>query len=214
MTSKAAMAKLLLESGVANFKPDDPFKHISGMIAPMYMDHRVLLSQPEVRKKICKRLDSLIREKHRTVDIVIGQANAGIPWAAWLSASLNLPMAYVRKQTKRHGQKNRIEGTVRPGSKAIIIEDVINTGGSVLKTAQYIRQAGSTALGVVTIFSYEGNAITGNFKDAAIPYEALTDFPTLIDVALTRGYLSEESASKIRDWADDPAGWGKRMGFA
>lgn len=213
MTSKTAMAKLLLESGVVTFRPDEPFKHMSGILAPMYMDHRVLLSQPEARKKICKHMDTLIKERYRSVNIVVGQANAGIPWAAWLAAGLNLPMAYVRKQTKRHGQKNRIEGTLKAGSKAVIIEDVINTGGGVLRTAQQIRQAGSTALAVITIFSYEGAAIAANFKKADVPYHTLTDFPTLLEVATTRGYLSENSAEKVLDWAKEQRGWGKRMGF-
>ena len=69
-------------------------------------------------------LQHLIQEKFPDAEVVAGTATAGIPHAAWVAQKLGLPMIYIRDKAKGHGKENLIEGTVKPGQKVIVIEDL------------------------------------------------------------------------------------------
>lgn len=213
MTTDAAIAEILLERGATTLRPDEPFRYTSGILSPIYNDLRVLLSYPDERKKIAKLLEKQARENFKKIDSIAGTATAGIPWAAWLAASMNVPMVYVRHRAKRHGQKNQIEGVLEPGSKTLVVEDLVSTGQSALGSVHAIRRAGSEPLGVVGIFTYQMEEAVTAFKKARMPLYTLTNFRTLVNVAERKGQISSESRDKVLEWAADPAGWGKKMGL-
>ena len=87
--------------------------------------------------------------------IIAGTATAGIPHAAWVADILELPMVYVRSSAKGHGRSRQIEGKISRGDKAIIIEDLISTGGSSLNAAAALRSEEIDVTGIVSIFTYE-----------------------------------------------------------
>jgi orotate phosphoribosyltransferase len=209
----ATIAKLLLDTGVATFRPDEPFRFNSGILSPIYMDNRVLISHPAERKQISKALEDLARANYHHFDTLAGTATAGIPWAAWIASHTNLPMVYVRDRAKRHGQKNQIEGTLAPGAATIVIEDLVSTGNSCLNAAHAIQRAGGQPLAVVAIFTYQMEVSRDAFAEAGIPLHTLTNFRTLTDMAVKQGIVGAESQERVLDWAADPAGWGKRAGF-
>ncbi|MSU75871.1 orotate phosphoribosyltransferase [Patescibacteria group bacterium] len=213
MKNDAVIAEILLERGATTLQPDEPFRYTSGIVSPIYNDLRVLLSYPDDRKKISKLLEKQARENFKGIDAIAGTATAGIPWAAWLAAAMNVPMVYVRQRAKRHGQKNQIEGVLKPGSKTLIIEDLVSTGQSALGSVHAIRRAGSEPLGVVGIFTYQMEEAVKAFKKAQTPLYTLTNFRTLVSVAERKGQLSSDSRDKVLEWASDPAGWGKKMGL-
>lgn len=213
MRTDAAIAEILLERGATTLRPDEPFRYTSGILSPIYNDLRVLLSYPDDRKKISKLLEKQARENFQKIDAVAGTATAGIPWAAWLGASLNLPMVYIRNRAKRHGQKNQIEGVLEPGSQTLVVEDLISTGQSSLGSVHAIRRAGSEPLGVVGIFTYQMAEAVKAFQKADVPLYTLTNFRTLVSVAERKGQLSGESRDNVLEWAENPAEWGKKMGL-
>ena len=63
-------------------------------------------------------------------------------------------MGYVRSGSKDHGRKNQIEGKMDPGTKVVVVEDLISTGGSVLEVVNVLREAGAEVLGIASIFTY------------------------------------------------------------
>jgi orotate phosphoribosyltransferase len=86
-----------------------------------------------------------------------------------------LPAFYVRKTQKDHGMKKLIEGdkSMRPGMPVVLLEDVVTTGGSTLRAAQTLRDAGLDPVGVVVVVDrLEGAAQA--LGDAKLPYVALT----------------------------------------
>lgn len=212
--TETAIAKILLERGAVTLQPDEPFTYSSGIISPIYTDNRVLISYPEDRKKISGALERLARENFGRVDALAGTATAGITWTAWLGAGMNLPIVYVRGRAKRHGQKNQIEGVLKPGSKTVVVDDLISTGQSALGSVGAVRRAGSEPLGVVAIFTYQMESAVTGFKKAVVPLYALTNFRTLVDVAERQGQLTAESRDRVLEWALEPTGWGKKMGFS
>lgn len=213
MKPSTAIAKLLLELGAVNLRPDEPFKYSSGILSPIYTDNRVLISYPDARKKISIALEELARTNLRDIEAVAGTATAGIPWAAWVAAEFNLPMVYVRSKAKSHGQQNQIEGVLDGGARTVVVEDLISTGGSCLNAADAVRTAGAEPLAVIAIFTYGMKTARDGFAAKDLPLYTLTDFETLVGVALQEGRITDESHAKVLEWAADPAEWGKKMGF-
>lgn len=117
-------------------------------------------------------------------------------------------MAYIRDKAKGHGKQNQIEGLIRPGQKVVVIEDLISTGGSSLKAAMAVREAGAEPLAVFAIFSYELEKAEQAFRDAGIPLHTLSRYTALIETALDRGVIQAADLDVLASWLVNPAGWG------
>lgn len=205
---KKEIAEALLEIEAVSLQPDQPFTWSSGLKSPIYCDNRLTLSYPAVRRKVAKGLKTLITEHFPEAEMIAGTATAGIPHAAWVSELLDLPMTYVRSKAKGHGKGNQIEGKVSVGQKAVVVEDLISTGGSVIEAVDALREAGCEVLGVVSIFTYELEKGTQNLNSANITAYSLTDFTTLANIAEEKGLINKESLISLAEWRRDPAEWG------
>jgi orotate phosphoribosyltransferase len=201
------IAAHLLEIGAVFLQPNEPFTWSSGLKSPIYCDNRMTLSFPQVRKEIAKGLSELIKIHYPDVEVIAGTATAGIPHAAWVSDVLNSPMCYVRSKAKAHGKGNQIEGKVVKGQKVVVIEDLISTGGSAITAAEALREAGCEVLGIVAIFSYQLPAATASLEAANISAHTLTDYPTLINVALEKNVVSENDIESLKSWRENPVDW-------
>ena len=202
---KKHIAAHLLEIGAVFLRPNDPFTWSSGLKSPIYCDNRLTLSYPAVRKEIAQGLSQLIKTHFKEVDVIAGTATAGIPHAAWVSDLLDLPMCYVRSKAKGHGKGNQIEGKITEGQKVVIVEDLISTGGSAIMAALALREAGCEVLGVVSIFTYGLEAGVTKLADANIKAYALSDYPSLVEVALEKNVISNDDFDKLESWRKDPS---------
>ncbi|CAH0346922.1 orotate phosphoribosyltransferase [Bacillus sp. CECT 9360] len=206
---KHSIAEHLLEIEAVYLQPNNPFTWASGIKSPIYCDNRLTLSYPEIRSKIAKGLQVLITEHFPDAEVIAGTATAGIPHAAWVSDLLNLPMCYVRSKPKGHGKGNQIEGKAAPGQKVVVVEDLISTGGSVIEAVKALRENGCNVLGVVSIFSYELQKGKEQLNSEGILAYSLSDYTTLIEVAVKHGYIEESDLEKLNKWRGNPAdtGW-------
>jgi orotate phosphoribosyltransferase len=136
--------------------------------------------------------------------MIAGAATGGVPHATLLSDRLGLPMSYVRSKPKGHGKGNQIEGRAEKGQKVVIIEDLISTGGSVINVARALKQAGCEVLGVLSIFTYGFDKAKTAFADEGITYSSLTDYETLINVAVEEGFVTEAEILKLQAWRKNP----------
>ena len=116
-------------------------------------------------------------------------------------------MCYVRSKAKGHGKGNQIEGRVARGQKVVVIEDLISTGGSVITAVQALREAGCNVLGVVSIFTYGLEKGKQLLQEAEIDSFSLTDFPALIEAAISAGYVSADDQDSLLLWRKDPVNW-------
>lgn len=204
---KHIIAERLLEINAVALKPNDPFTWTSGLRSPIYCDNRLTLSFPAVRREIAAGLQQLILENFPEAEVIAGTATAGIPHAAWVSERMDLPMCYVRSKAKGHGKGNQIEGKVEQGQKVVVVEDLISTGGSVITAVQALREAGCVVLGVVSIFTYGLQKGKEAFEQADIKSLSLTNFPTLVEVAVEKGYVSEVDQESLLLWSNNPTEW-------
>ena len=199
MTDAATIARDLLRIEAVKLQPDAPFTWASGIESPIYTDNRVALAYPEVRTRIADGLAALVG-KYEQVDVIVGVATAGIPHAALVADRLDLPMAYVRSSAKRHGRQNRIEGKLEAGQRAIVIEDLISTGGSSLEAVEAVREVGAEVLATLAIFTYGFDAAGARFAEAHCPLHTLSDYPTLVAEARALNKVSESQLSMLSDW--------------
>mgnify|MGYP001162074062 FL=1 len=205
----ARIADDLLATGAVTLRPDEPFIWASGLKAPIYCDNRITISHPDVRERIAEGFAAAIRGRFPDTEVIAGAATGGIPHAAWVSQKLNLPMVYVRSKPKDHGRQNRIEGVLKPGQKTVVIEDLVSTGGSSLKVAEAVREAGGVVLAVLAIFSYRLPRADEAFQAAGIPLLTLTDYDVLLERAVSGGRIGRDQLELLRAWRRDPERYGR-----
>lgn len=201
------LALSLLEINAVILRPEEPFTWSSGWNSPIYCDNRLTLRYPELRKRICRAFVEIIEKEFSDVEVVTGTATAGIPYAAWVAESLDKPLAYVRAKAKAYGLGNQIEGGVDKGQSTLVIEDLISTGGSAMSVIEALKFIGADVRAVLTIFTYGFNKANFRFEKAGIPVFALTDYTTLIEVAVDKGFIKPENLETLNAWRVDPERW-------
>ena len=206
-TFSRELAKSLLDIDAVILRPNTPFTWASGWNSPIYCDNRLTLRYPELRASISKVFSDFIIEEFGDTDVITGTATAGIPHAAWVAQNLNKPMAYIRARAKSYGLGNQIEGGVDKGQSTIVIEDLISTGGSVLSVAEALEFVGANVQAILSIFTYGFDRSTSKFEEKNIPFYTLTDYTTLIDVALEAGKVDPEDLELLNNWRKSPATW-------
>ncbi|MFC7784430.1 orotate phosphoribosyltransferase [Rossellomorea sp. GCM10028870] len=205
---KQEIAKKLLDIEAVFLNPTEPFTWSSGIKSPIYCDNRLTLSYPTVRDEISTGLVEIIKEQFPQVEVIAGTATAGIPHAAWVSEKLNLPMCYVRSKAKAHGKGKQIEGKATPGQKVVVVEDLISTGGSCITAVNALREAGCEVLGVAAIFTYELEKGKRMLGEHDIKAYALSDYSSLLDIALQNSIIREEDLEQLKLWSENPEKWG------
>jgi len=207
------VAETLLSVKAVTLNLEKGYTWASGIITPIYCDNRMLISYPDERKTIIDGLIKTIEENGIEFDVLAGTATAGIPWAAFLAEKLNKPMIYIRSKAKGHGKENLIEGVLEPGKKVLVIEDLISTGGSSLKAVEAVKKAKGDVIGCLAIFTYLFPESKEGFKNADCPLYTLSNFRTLIDVAVEKNYISAEEKEAALSWSEDKTGWAKKVGL-
>lgn len=201
------IASLLLKIEAIKLNVEKPFTWSSGWKSPIYCDNRISLSYPEVRKKITEGLCEIILQEYPEVESIAGVATAGIAQGALIAAALEKPFLYVRPKPKGHGMENLIEGKITQRQKVVIVEDLVSTGGSSLKAAEALKDAGFEILGMVSIFNYGFETAEQNFASAKIKLVCLSDYNYMISTALQNGTIDETTAISLKSWRIDPASW-------
>ena len=150
---------------------------------------------------------NIIFEEFPDVEYLAGVATAGIPWGAMAADQLKLPFVYVRSKPKEHGMGNQIEGFFESGKQVLVIEDLISTGKSSMAAVHALREAGLQVAGLVSIFNYGFEDALQLFAGENVKTRSLTDYSTLIALALRKGTVSGEQHETLVKWSQDPANW-------
>ena len=191
------ISKELLSIGAVFLRPEEPFTWASGIKSPIYCDNRLTLSAPASRDKVEHGLAQLVKEYYPECEMLMGTSTAGIAHAAITATLLGLPMGYVRGESKSHGRNNRIEGRMEPGTKVVVVEDLISTGGSAIDVVEALREAGAEVLGIVSIFTYGMKKGLERIAAAGTRNYSLSNLDTLVEVAAEEGYIAPEWKEKI-----------------
>ena len=199
------IAKRLLEIKAVFLSPNEPFTWASGIKSPIYCDNRLTLSYPEIRTEIETGIAEIVKAKYPECQALAGTSTAGIAHAAIAAHILGMPMAYVRGSAKDHGRNNQIEGRLEPGTKVVVVEDLISTGGSCIDVVNVLREAGVEVLGIVSIFTYGLQKGLDRLAAANVENTSLSNYDALVAVAAETGYIQEADIKKLQAFRANPS---------
>lgn len=201
------VAEFLLQIKAIKLQPDQPFTWASGWKSPIYCDNRISLSYPRIRTFLRQELVKLIEDKFGRPDIIAGVATAAIAQGVLVAEAMGLPFVYVRPTAKDHGRQNTIEGEIKANQTAVVIEDLISTGGSSLKAVEELKANGIIVKGLVSIFTYGFETASTNFKKSACPWYSLSNYDVLIKQAIASGYVKKQDLALLQSWRQHPEKW-------
>lgn len=207
MTNEKAVAEKLLQINAIKLSLQQPFTWASGWKSPIYCDNRKVLSFPFIRDFIKSEMCNIVFQQFPQADILAGVATAGIPWGVMVADQLKLPFIYVRPKPKEHGLGNQIEGFYEKGKKVVVIEDLVSTGKSSMEVVEVLRKAEVDVAGMVSIFTYGFETAVKAFKSAGIEHKSLTNYATLIELAVEKGIVTAGEQNTLLNWRLDPANW-------
>ena len=211
-TLKKDFASKLLNVKAIKLQPNDPFTWASGWKSPFYCDNRKTLSYPGLRNFVKLELVHAVLavlEHFPEAEAVAGVATGAIAQGALVADELNLPFVYVRSKAKDHGMGNLIEGELEKGSKVVVVEDLISTGGSSLKAVAALREAGYEVVGMVASYTYGFPVAAEAFAEAGVRLETLTDYDHVVAEAVATGYIAESDVEVLAEWRKNPSEWRK-----
>lgn len=203
--TEKAVAKSLLKIKAVFLSPEKPFTWASGIKSPIYCDNRLILSDPEARKVVENAIAATVAKEYPEAEALMGTSTAGIAHAAIAAWILDKPMGYVRGSAKDHGRNNRIEGKLEPGTKVVVIEDLISTAGSCIDVVDALREAGAEVLGVVSIFTYGMKKGLDRLGAANVKNISLSNLDTLLEVAVEENYIDTNAAEAIKTFRNNPS---------
>ncbi|MDD7657500.1 MAG: orotate phosphoribosyltransferase [Bacteroidaceae bacterium] len=206
-TLESIFAAKLLNVKAIKLQPTNPFTWASGWKSPFYCDNRKTLSFPDLRTFVKVELTRTILENFPEAEAVAGVATGAIAQGALVADALGLPFAYVRSKAKDHGMANLIEGELQPGTKVVVVEDLISTGGSSLKAVEALRAAGYEVVGMVASYTYGFPVAEQAFADADVKLITLTNYEAVVAEALRTGYIADDQVPMLHEWRKDPAHW-------
>ena len=103
---------------------------------------------------------------------------------------------------------NQVEGELEKGTKVVVVEDLISTGGSSLKAVEALRQYGVEVIGMVASFTYGFPIAEEAFVAAGVKLVTLSDYNAVLEQAAETGYIKKEEIEVLKEWRKDPAKWG------
>jgi len=150
-----------------------------------------------------------IRQNYPGTELIAGVATGAIAHGVLVAEMLDLPFIYVRPEAKGHGLGNQIEGDYRTGMKTVIIEDLISTGGSSLAAFKALKEAGLDVSGMLAIFTYGFPLSSENFRLAGCTLETLSNYGSLLELALQTGDILPDQLELLRKWREAPDSWNR-----
>jgi orotate phosphoribosyltransferase len=210
-TLERLVAEKLLKIKAVKLQPANPFTWASGWKSPIYCDNRKTLSYPAVRDFIKIELARVIVENYENTEAIAGVATGAIAQGALVADLLGLPFVYIRATPKDHGLENLIEGELKPGSKVVVLEDLVSTGGSSLKAVEAVRNFGCEVIGMVAVFTHGFPIAAEQFKKAGITLRTLSNYDAVIEEAVRTNYISRSEIATLQEWRKDPAGWNPNL---
>ena len=201
------VAEYLLQIKAIKLEPKNPFTWASGWQSPIYCDNRITLSYPDIRRFLSQAMANEINSKYPQTKAIAGVATGAIGIGMLVAEALDLPFMYVRPQPKKHGRKNQIEGQYDIDAPTVVVEDLISTGKSSLQAVDALRKANINVLGMLALFSYEFDFAEANMNEEAVELTALCGYNTLIETAVTAGYIESEQETILKEWRKTPALW-------
>ena len=200
-------AELLLQINAIKLNPKNPFTWASGWNSPIYCDNRLILSFPAIRNFVREEFSKYIDKEFGKPDVIAGVATGAIGIGMLVAEYMGLPFVYVRPEPKKHGIQNQVEGFLQKAQNVVVVEDLISTGNSSLLAVEALKEVGANVKGMVAIFTYGFAIAEENFKKANVDLKTLSNYETLLHLALAKNYITEKELKTLQEWRESPSTW-------
>jgi len=127
-----------------------------GRHSPFYVDLRLLSAHPKVLARAAHEL--LACSAGLRFDHIAGIPYAGLPLAVAMCLENDRPLVYPRKEVKDYGTRKRVEGIFQSGDRALVVDDVITTGGAKVEAIEPLREAGLVVEDIVVVVDRQRDA--------------------------------------------------------
>ncbi len=194
-----ALVNGLFSTGCVKF---GSFTLASGKQSPVYLDLRRLVSYPDVLDLAVEAyIDRLISLEY---DCVAGVPYAALPIAAIAASRLKRPMVYPRKEAKTHGTSQMVEGVFQQGQRAVLLEDVITSGGSILTAAETLSAAGLSVRDAVVLVDREQGGVNALAKQG-INVHAVLSMRQILERLQAQGLIDQGTLLEVKQYLDGAA---------
>ena len=203
------VARALLQADCVQMRTDEPFRLPSGWASPVYLNCRKLISFPEIRKKIIRQALALLEKRQclSGLTAIAGAEASGIAMAAWIADALDLPMQYVRKQTKGIGPDSQIVGVIRPQDHVLLVDDLMAGGHSKYNCCRALRNSGASIKDIFVIFDYGAFPTKAVLDAMNIRVHALATWHDILTVAREQSQFGARELAELDTFLADPVQW-------
>ena len=191
-----ALAADLLASGCVRF---GEFTLKSGIVSPIYLDLRQLVSYPAVLRRVARAYADMVRAKGLAFNRLAGIPYAGLPIATALALEMNFPLIYPRREAKEYGTKAVVEGSFADGETALVIDDLATTGGAKIEAIQKLAAAGLTVHDVAVLIDREQGA-RESLAQAGYRLHAVCTLRQLLEAWRRNGAITTEQFDSVTNF--------------
>lgn len=150
MTVETDLSQLLYRIGAVRF---GEFKLKDGRLSPFYLDLRILVSHPDALARVARAM--MQRAEPLRYDRLAGIPYAGLPIAVAMSLISGRPVVYPRKEQKEYGTRRPVEGEFQPGERALVVDDVVTSGGAKIEAVVPLKEVGLLVEDVLVVIDRE-----------------------------------------------------------
>ncbi len=191
---KKDIALSLHEIGAVKF---GEFTLKSGIVSPIYIDLRIIISYPELLKKISNAMADIAKDLE--FDVIAGIPYTALPIASAMSVMNDWPMVYARKEVKDYGTKKKIEGVFDEGATALVVDDLITNGASKFETIEPFESSGLKIKDFIILVDREqgGKRL---LEEKGYNMHSVIGINELLDILEEEGKLEEGQYQTAKDF--------------
>jgi orotate phosphoribosyltransferase len=208
-------ARMILEAGAVKYSREQPYFLSSGWASPVYIDVQRLISFPRIRGALMDFASQTVLANvgFEQFDTVAGVEASGIAYAAWIAERLALPLQYVHRRPRGFGREAQIAGTLRPGARVLMVDDVSTDGRSKAELARALRAAEARVDHVIVLFFYDVFAEARTLlSEMRLRLHYLATWRDIVAEARTSGFLRADALEEVQRFIADPARWSLEHG--